>query len=79
MMASTRSSERAPFQVLVIPYTLTAEDDLEYALFRRQDEGYWQFISGGGEGAETRRHKSLVEGLHQLSRSLLPRLPDQRR
>ncbi len=45
---------RAPFQVLVIPYRLTA-DGLLYALFRRLDTdgGFWQAIAGGGEDAET--------------------------
>ena len=42
---------RAPFQVLVLPYS---EDQgrITYAVFRRADAGYWQFIAGGGEGDE---------------------------
>lgn len=44
---------RAPFQILVLPYRHTAEDGIQYALFRRSDLEYWQGIAGGGEGDET--------------------------
>ncbi len=44
---------RAPFQVLVYPYHKTAAGQLEYALMKRADEGYWQAIAGGGEDDET--------------------------
>jgi len=44
---------RAPFQVLIIPYLRTSNDTIEYAVFKRSDAGYWQFLSGGGEGGET--------------------------
>lgn len=43
---------RAPFQVLVYPYRKTNNEQIEYALLRRSDEGYWQGIAGGGEGEE---------------------------
>jgi dATP pyrophosphohydrolase len=43
---------RAPFQVLVLPYREMA-DRTEYAVFRRADAGYWQFIAGGGEDSES--------------------------
>ena len=42
---------RAPFQVLVLPY-LEDQERIAYAVFRRADAGYWQFIAGGGEGDE---------------------------
>ncbi len=42
---------RAPFQVLVLPFRRRASE-LEYALFRRADLGYWQGIAGGGEDDE---------------------------
>jgi dATP pyrophosphohydrolase len=43
---------RAAFQVLVIPYKIT--DSIPYyAVFKRSDAGYWQFVAGGGEGNET--------------------------
>ncbi len=43
---------RAPFQVLVYPYR-RQPGQVEYAIFRRADKGYWQSVAGGGEGAET--------------------------
>ena len=43
---------RAPFQVLVYPYRKTSNGQIEYALLRRADEGYWQAIAGGGEDKE---------------------------
>ncbi len=43
---------RAPFQVLVYPYRKINNGQIEYALLRRSDEGYWQGIAGGGEGKE---------------------------
>jgi dATP pyrophosphohydrolase len=43
---------RAPFQVLVLPYRLTP-GGIEYAVFRRSDGDYWQFVAGGGEDEET--------------------------
>ena len=46
------SGERAPFQVLVIPFR-RCDDGTEYALLRRSDTGYWQWIAGGGEVGET--------------------------
>ena len=42
---------RAPFQVLVLPY-VEDKERIAYAVFRRADAGYWQFIAGGGEGDE---------------------------
>jgi dATP pyrophosphohydrolase len=42
---------RAPFQVLVLPYR-QEEAGPVYAIFRRADAGYWQFIAGGGESGE---------------------------
>ncbi len=44
---------RAPFQVLVLPWRRTVEGGVEFALFRRADDGVWQGIAGGGEDAET--------------------------
>lgn len=44
---------RAPFNVLVYPYRSVAEDQLEYALFKRADAEFWQGIAGGGEDEET--------------------------
>jgi dATP pyrophosphohydrolase len=53
------NQDRAPFQVLVLPFLLVAGvgpgsgPDFVYALFRRSDAGYWQGVAGGGEGAES--------------------------
>ena len=46
---------RAPFQVLVFPYCITANNEVLYAIFKRNQHtgGYWQGIAGGGEGTET--------------------------
>jgi dATP pyrophosphohydrolase len=42
---------RAPFQILVIPFRLT-EAGPEFAVFKRSDADYWQFVAGGGEDDE---------------------------
>jgi dATP pyrophosphohydrolase len=56
---------RAPFQVLVLPFRYNRDGQLEYAVFRRRDEGYWQFIAGGGENdekpIETARREAFEE------------------
>jgi dATP pyrophosphohydrolase len=46
---------RAPFQVLVLPYRITADGSIRYALLKREPStgGYWQGIAGGGEDNET--------------------------
>ncbi|MCK6578330.1 MAG: NUDIX pyrophosphatase [Anaerolineae bacterium] len=45
---------RAPFQVAAFPFRRrSATSNVEYAIFRRSDEGYWQSIAGGGEDEET--------------------------
>lgn len=43
---------RAPFQVLIYPYRKTKDGRIEYALFRRAVEGFWQGVAGGGEDEE---------------------------
>ena len=56
---------RAPFQVLVLPFRHKRDGQLEYAVFRRREEGYWQFIAGGGENnekpIETARREAFEE------------------
>ncbi len=44
---------RAPFQVFIFPYRTNQQDQIEFALLQRADEGFWQGISGGGEDDET--------------------------
>ena len=51
---------RAPYQVLVIPYIRQA-DQILYAVFKRSDEKFWQFIAGGGEEGETVVESALRE------------------
>lgn len=46
-------SQRAPFQVLVLPAHRSHDGSLRYALFRRADDQYWQGIAGGGESGES--------------------------
>lgn len=43
---------RAPYQVLVYPYRNSRNGQIEYALFKREDEGYRQGVTGGGENEE---------------------------
>ena len=43
---------RAPFQVHVLPYRFSGSE-IEYAVFKRADAGYWQGIAGGGEDNKT--------------------------
>ncbi len=43
---------RAPFQVLVIPFRRTGTVP-EFAVLKRSDASYWQFVAGGGENDET--------------------------
>lgn len=43
---------RLPYQALIIPF-IKQRGEYYYAVFRRKDLGFWQFISGGGERSET--------------------------
>ena len=45
--------DRAPFQILVLPFRTSKEEHFEYALFKRSDFNYWQGIAGGGKTGET--------------------------
>ena len=51
---------RAPFQVLVIPYRRD-QTGVRFALLKRRDAGYWQFVVGGGEKAKHRRMAALAD------------------
>jgi dATP pyrophosphohydrolase len=52
-IGSGLSPGRAPFQVLILPYRQVGDSEYEYAILRRADEGYWQFVAGSGEVGET--------------------------
>jgi dATP pyrophosphohydrolase len=49
---SEHEEMRAPFQILVIPFRRTAAGP-EFAVLKRSDADYWQFVAGGGEDGET--------------------------
>lgn len=42
---------RAPYNVLVLPF-LRVGEETRYCIFKRKDLDVWQFLAGGGEGAE---------------------------
>ena len=44
---------RAPFNVLVIPFSRTSSGEALYCVLRRSDAGFWQWVAGGGEDLET--------------------------
>jgi dATP pyrophosphohydrolase len=44
---------RSPFQVLVIPFRRLGNGRHRFAVFRRSNGEYWQFVAGGGEDGET--------------------------
>ena len=58
---------RAPFQVLVLPYRITDDGTIRYALLKREPTtgGYWQGIAGGGEGNETPMEAATRESLEE--------------
>ncbi|UCH43448.1 MAG: NUDIX pyrophosphatase [Dehalococcoidales bacterium] len=56
---------RAPFQVLVLPFRHSQGGYLEYAIFRRRDGEYWQFIAGGGENNEKPLESARREALEE--------------
>ena len=56
---------RAPFQVLVIPYRRAAEG-YEYAVLKRSDAGWWQFVAGGGEDDETPLQAAVRETKEEI-------------
>ena len=67
---------RIPIQVLVLPFRRCADGRIEYAIFRRRDEDYWQGIAGGaehGESAEQAARREMMEeaGIRQDA-SLVP-------
>src|SRR5262245_20238141 len=52
-LIAERDKQRAPLQVLVLPFRRTPAW-IEYALFRRaEQEGYWQGVAGGAERGES--------------------------
>jgi dATP pyrophosphohydrolase len=58
---------RAPFQVLVLVFRRTATGEPEFALFKRPERtgGFWQPVTGGGEGSETPPEAARREALEE--------------
>lgn len=52
---------RAPFQVIVLPFTSGGVEERRYAVFRRAKHDMWQAISGGGEDSETPAEAAVRE------------------
>ncbi len=44
---------RSKFQVLIIPFRIVENGIPEFAVTKRFDMDFWQFLSGGGESDET--------------------------
>ena len=56
---------RAAFQVLVIPFRVDTNGEPRYLLFKRADEGVWQWIAGGGEDDEEPEEAARREALEE--------------
>ena len=56
---------RAPFQVLILPFRHGQDGRFQYAIFRRRDGNYWQFIAGGGENNEKPIESARREALEE--------------
>ncbi|MGB2896711.1 MAG: NUDIX pyrophosphatase [Anaerolineales bacterium] len=56
---------RAPFQILVIPFRRT-ESAPKFAVLKRSDADYWQFVAGGGEEGETPIQATQRETLEEI-------------
>ena len=58
---------RAPFQVLALPYRITSDSVILYALFKREPStgSYWQGIAGGGENSESPLEAAKRETLEE--------------
>lgn len=56
---------RAPFQILALPFR-RGQDTTEFAVLRRSDAGWWQFVAGGGEGSETPAQAASREIMEEI-------------
>src|SRR5438128_897817 len=68
-------NNRAPFQVLVLPYR-HERNGFRYAILRRKAStgGYWQFIAGGGRVGESRVQAARREAFEEAGVSPRARL-----
>jgi dihydroneopterin triphosphate diphosphatase len=58
---------RAAFQVLVIPYRISAAGEPRYLLFKRSDLDVWQWIAGGGEDDEEPEQTARREAFEEAN------------
>ncbi len=56
---------RAPYQVLVIPFSIGLHG-AEFAALKRADDGKWQAIAGGGEAGESPAQTALREAIEEF-------------
>ncbi len=56
---------RAPFQVLVLPFRITATGEVVFAIFRRAQPDCWQGIAGGGNVGETPEEAARREAFEE--------------
>ena len=59
---------RAPFNFLVYPSRKTGNGEIEYALMKRANQGFWQGVAGVGED----QGKPLEVGRHMYSKLKQP-------
>ncbi|HEY5476484.1 MAG TPA: NUDIX pyrophosphatase [Tepidiformaceae bacterium] len=56
---------RAPFNVLVIPFLRRKDAAPLFCVLRRADDGWWQWVAGGGEDNETSAETAKRETLEE--------------
>jgi dihydroneopterin triphosphate diphosphatase len=56
---------RAAFQVLVLPFRASVSGGFEFGALRREDDGNWQGVAGGGEDGETPEVAAVRETLEE--------------
>jgi dATP pyrophosphohydrolase len=56
---------RAPFQVVVLPFRSGVDGVPQYCVMRRADQGYWQFVAGGGEDDESPEQAARREAVEE--------------
>jgi dATP pyrophosphohydrolase len=56
---------RAPMQILVLPFRKNKNSKIEFAVFKRADEAFWQGIAGGAEDNETPIEAAIRESFEE--------------
>jgi dihydroneopterin triphosphate diphosphatase len=57
--------DRAPFQVLILPFRRMALGGIEFAVLRRADDASWQGVAGGGTVGESVVQAARREALEE--------------